>query len=259
MLVALLALGVACTGTAFAAGLIGPDDIRANAVDARHVRSGAISSIDVRNLGIRAADLGRASVTSTKIKDGTIRRDDLAGDAIGTAQLASASVTSVQLAPSAVSAAALADGAVSERSLDPRLARVYHMATKVLPGGAERELAVRDGYRYALRCSDDGGGDRTASIVVERPDGSTTWGIGGTVGYQLPLTVPATDSIGAGGMASLAWPLSNTQAAGAMIEVYVGDLSMQQRSHRVSLYLGNTGGGQPVCIAAGTITPFDFD
>lgn len=258
MVVALLALAMASTGTAVATGLIGGSQIRTDAINARHIRAGSVHGEEIKNLSVGPRDLARASVNSTKIKNGSVRREDLASDAVSAEQIAAGAITSHALGEASVTPAAIADGAVAPRALDPQLARVYQMARRLDPGQPDALLTNRDGYRYSLRCTDDGGGQRTASLVISRPDGSSDWSIGGVRSYIAPAVGPITDWIGLAGSSEYILESDSTENAGAVIEIWVGKNSLDQGGQRVSVFLGNTGGGAPRCVAAGTIVPLDL-
>jgi len=103
--IAYLALFVAlCTGSAWAAASIGPNDIQKNAVKSRHIKNGQV----------KKKDLHGASVNTDKIQDG----------AVGTLDLGTDSVTSPKIADGGVNSGDLANGAVDAPSLGNVVARV---------------------------------------------------------------------------------------------------------------------------------------
>lgn len=73
LILSFLALLVAMGGTAYAAGLIGSDDIADNSIRGKDVRNGTVRSKDVRDETLRSKD----------VRDGTLRRADLRFDPTG--------------------------------------------------------------------------------------------------------------------------------------------------------------------------------
>lgn len=68
MAVSVLALVVASTGTSYAAGLIGSDDVKNN----------SLRSADVKNGSLMGKDLRRDTVGSNKVKNGSLKARDFA-------------------------------------------------------------------------------------------------------------------------------------------------------------------------------------
>jgi hypothetical protein len=66
MAVSVMALVVASTGTSYAAGLIGSDDIRNN----------SIQSTDIKNKTIQGKDIEKGTIGAKQVKDGSLRARD---------------------------------------------------------------------------------------------------------------------------------------------------------------------------------------
>ena len=259
MLVALLALGMASVGTAFASGLIGSAQVRDNSLTSADIHDDGIQSRDIKNLSLGTADLAEGSVTSTKIKNGTIRFGDLASDSVRRSQVADGEITASAIAPSAIKAAAIADGAVGARSLDPRLARVYQFGGGIATGAPDRMLLEQDGYRYSLRCTDDGGGERTASLVVSRVDGGTAWGYGGTQSFIYPTVGDVTYPVANGNAAEAVFSAATGANYGSKVDIYVANNAPLTTGQQVSAIVANTPGGASTgCAVGGTVTPLDL-
>jgi hypothetical protein len=258
MLVALLALAMATTGTAFAAGLIGGDQIRDDAIGARHIRAGAVHGEEIRNLSVGALDLARASVNSSKIRNGSVRAEDLASDAVTASAISPASITSAALAANSVGPSAIANGAVTADALDPQLARIYQMGKRIAPGDPDALLTERGGFRYAVRCTDDGGGERTASLVISRIDGSSAWSLGGSATFIARMAGPITEWIGALGGPEWTFDADSTDNQGAVVELWVGGLDPAEGGQRLSLFVSNNASGTGECVVAGTLVPLSL-
>ena len=143
MIIACLALLLALTGSAIAAGVaknsvrsaqivdgtVRTLDVRENAVNAakiapdavgaEEIAENAVSSPEVAQDSLTAADLGAASVTSSEVADQSLTANDLGPDSVGTSEIAADAVGSSELgtvtirtsAPQAIAAGA--NGGVS--------------------------------------------------------------------------------------------------------------------------------------------------
>lgn len=76
MIVALAALAIALSGTAYAATLIGTNQIRDRAVTPAKLQNGAVSSPKLANAAVTGEKIRNAAVTSAKVKDGTLLARD---------------------------------------------------------------------------------------------------------------------------------------------------------------------------------------
>lgn len=79
LLISLLALFVALSGTAYAVGKVGTADLANGAVTAPKLAAGAVSTHKIRAGGVHASDLAKGAVTSAQVADGSLRLRDLGG------------------------------------------------------------------------------------------------------------------------------------------------------------------------------------
>jgi hypothetical protein len=106
MAVAMLALFVALSGTAFA---LARDEVRS-----RHIKDGHVRIADIDAEAVTNAKLGPFSVSNGKITDNAVDTPQLANDAVQAPQIASSAVDSAEITGSAVNAAEL--GTLTVRS-----------------------------------------------------------------------------------------------------------------------------------------------
>jgi hypothetical protein len=85
-LIALLALVVACGGTAVAAGLA------KDSVTSRSIKNNAVKSKDIKDGAVQSADLKDGTVQSADVKDGTIRSADVEDETLTGADIAESSL-----------------------------------------------------------------------------------------------------------------------------------------------------------------------
>jgi hypothetical protein len=149
MAVALTALFVALSGSAFAAftlpknsvgtkqlrnGAVTGSKLHANAVTsgtvkdhtlgANDLRNGAVGANQLANGAVGARQLANGAVGTQQIINGGIGAADLANGAVGAQQLATGAVGTAQLADHAATSAKIADGAVGAQQLAP--AEAWH-------------------------------------------------------------------------------------------------------------------------------------
>ncbi|MGV1048019.1 MAG: hypothetical protein ACOYD4_05780 [Solirubrobacterales bacterium] len=118
----LTALFVALAGTAYAAGKLGPGQVKAvniasQAVTNSKIKTQAVTSGKIKNSGINAADLAPGSVINSKIKNKAVTNAKLGAESVGTSKLAKKSVTANVLGPEAVTAGKLGNESVSATKL----------------------------------------------------------------------------------------------------------------------------------------------
>jgi hypothetical protein len=142
MIVACLALLLALTGSAIAAGVaknsvrsaqivdgtVRTVDIRDNAVNApkitpdavgaEEIAENAVSSPEVAQDSLTAGDLAPASVTSSEVADQSLTANDLGPDSVGSSEVAANSVGAEEIAANAVNAGEL--GTVTIRTSAPQ-------------------------------------------------------------------------------------------------------------------------------------------
>ncbi len=131
MCVALLALFVACSGTAIAAGVpvnsVGTLQLKTGAVIAPKIRDGAVTSsklatnsvsqramqagsvgtLEIQQNSIQAGDLRVGAVTTGTIANGAVSASKIRAGAVGTSRLANGAVTNAKIGTSQVGARAL--------------------------------------------------------------------------------------------------------------------------------------------------------
>jgi hypothetical protein len=117
-----IALFVALAGTAYAAGKLGPGQVKAvniasQAVTNSKIKTQAVTSGKIKNSGINAADLAPGSVINSKIKNKAVTNAKLGTESVGASKLAKKAVTANILGPEAVSAGKLANESVSATKL----------------------------------------------------------------------------------------------------------------------------------------------
>jgi hypothetical protein len=104
------ALFVALAGTAYAAGKLGPGQVKSvnianQAVSNPKIKTQAVTSGKIKNLGINAADLGKESVINSKLAKKVVTSAKLADKAVAARSLANKAVTTNALAPESVNSA----------------------------------------------------------------------------------------------------------------------------------------------------------
>jgi hypothetical protein len=92
-----LALFVALGGTAFAAATIGANDIKPNAVRAKHIKTGAV----------KRAEVAKNAINGPRIASGSVASADIANESVGAADIGTGSVGGLEILDASVSAAEL--------------------------------------------------------------------------------------------------------------------------------------------------------
>jgi hypothetical protein len=120
----LTALFVALAGTAYAAGKLGPGQVKAvniasQAVTNSKIKTQAVTSGKIKNSGINAADLAPGVVLNSKLAKKAVTNNKLGNESVGTSKLAKKAVTANALGPEAVTAGKLGNGSVSATKLLP--------------------------------------------------------------------------------------------------------------------------------------------
>jgi hypothetical protein len=97
MVVAMIALFMALSGTAWAVATIGPGNIKTNAVRARHIKDGQVQNKDLANGAVNSASVADESLTGA----------DLGPDSVGSSEIANSAVQSSKLAANSVGSSSL--------------------------------------------------------------------------------------------------------------------------------------------------------
>lgn len=93
MAVSIMALVVASTGTSYAAGLIGSDEIKNNSIQSSDVKDGSLKGRDVKGDSIGSNKIRNGSLKERDFKDGVLRSGPAGPAGVGRWALVSASGT----------------------------------------------------------------------------------------------------------------------------------------------------------------------
>jgi hypothetical protein len=126
------ALFVALAGTAYAAGKLGPGQVKSvnianQAVSNPKIKTQAVTSGKIKNGGINAADLGGGSVINSKLAKKAVTNAKLGNEAVSGSKLAKKAVTANILGPEAVTLGKLGNESVSAVKL---AGSFYHQLLK---------------------------------------------------------------------------------------------------------------------------------
>jgi hypothetical protein len=203
MIVACLALLLALTGSAIAAGVaknsvrsaqivdgtvrtldvrenaVNAAKIAADAVGAEEIAENAVSSPEVAQDSLTAADLGAASVTSSEVADQSLTANDLGPDSAGSSEIAADSVGSSELQSGSVRAAELAPIIQASNSTtikgggNASVTATCPAGTTVISGGSSAgfyQVRVASSYRsgngWHLDARSDAAGDTTITAFA---------------------------------------------------------------------------------------------
>lgn len=109
MIVALIALVVALSGSAYAAIKIGT----------KNIKDGAVTTVKIKNGAVNASKLAKGAVDANRIAAGAVSSAAIANSAVGAAGLADSSVSSNKLAEESVTTSKIAPGSVFGSKLAP--------------------------------------------------------------------------------------------------------------------------------------------
>ena len=126
--IACIALFVALGGTSYAAKvLIGPKQLKQNAVTTKKIKNGHVRTADIKNGGIQMTDLSGPlqaqvqsnfelldnAVTSAKVAPNTLTADDLGTNSVDSDEIAGSAVTDAELASNAVDSNEIENGSLN--------------------------------------------------------------------------------------------------------------------------------------------------
>lgn len=100
MVVAIMALIVALSGSAYAAAKINGKNIKASTVTGKQIKNSSLTGSDIKNGSVKSSDIGNGSVNSAKITDGSVGAGDLAPGAV--AAYFGANTSTIDSLPNAV-------------------------------------------------------------------------------------------------------------------------------------------------------------
>lgn len=118
----LTALFVALAGTAYAAGKLGPGQVKAvniasQAVTNSKIKTQAVTSGKIKNLGISAADLSSGSVINSKLAKKAVTNAKLGNESVGASKLAKKAVDTATLAAESVTNGKIGPEAISQAKI----------------------------------------------------------------------------------------------------------------------------------------------
>jgi hypothetical protein len=116
LIISLLALFVAISGTAYAA-TVGTADIQNGAVTTPKIKGGAVTTNKLAGNAVTAQKIATQAVGPAKIAATAVRTAKIADAAVTTAKIADAAVTTAKIADAAVTNVKLANGSVSNAKL----------------------------------------------------------------------------------------------------------------------------------------------
>ncbi|HEU4393576.1 MAG TPA: hypothetical protein VFR04_08085 [Solirubrobacterales bacterium] len=148
MIVAIIALVAALTGTAFAA-------LGKNTVGSKQLKKNAVTAAKIKKSAVSEAKLGNGAVSAAKLKDGAVASAKLADNAVTTEKIAAGAVTGAKVQASSlgkVPSAASADTASS-------LAGQQNFFVR-LNVGQSQTIASNGSVSLVASCENEGGLDK---------------------------------------------------------------------------------------------------
>jgi hypothetical protein len=149
-----IALFVALAGTAYAAGKIGPGQVKAvnigkEAVTNPKLKRQAITSGKIKDGGVNGSDIAPGAVINSKIANKAVTNAKLGNEAVTAAKLAKKAVTVNALGPEAVSAAKLGNESVSAAKLSASfylqlIKNVSYVNTSSVTNGEQNKTATAE-------------------------------------------------------------------------------------------------------------------
>jgi hypothetical protein len=226
--VAYLALFVALTGTAWAATAIGPDDIKRNAVRAKHIKNGEVHSSELHGNAVKSGKIADGSVQGGDIGDGQIASADVADESLGSNDLGANSVAGDEVADGSVAATDLGPGSVT--------------GSKVL----DRSLSGSDLGINSIGSTELGAGAVSASEIgqfVNNP-GPTPTNVPGGVAENCAYSVGTSvaDCSGDGRLISGYGQWIPDDAAANDYELWISEVKLNQATQQVIVDGGNDSG-----------------
>jgi hypothetical protein len=156
LVISCVALFVALTGSALAAGVLGPNTVRSP-----QIVNGAVRTVDLHDDAVTTSKVAENAIDSTRIADDGVNASDLGAASVGTSEVQDQSLTDQDLGPNSVGSSELQAGSIRASELGPLLE--VHNQTTIKGGG-------------------------NASVDVNCPGGTTVISGGGLGGfYQVAI------------------------------------------------------------------------
>lgn len=211
LIVSIVALVVACAGTATAATVLikNSSQIATGAVNTGDVRNSSLTGIDIKNKSIKGGDIADRTVTGSKVAANTIGADKLAPAVRNTLQ--GQGLTAQEAVRKSGPENVAAGGASIARvtALQPG---TYFVTAKTTITGVAGDLGLgellRPNKTASAECTLDIGGDVDKSRTVVASPGAET---PGTVNMQMTRTIDTpTDAILTCSVTNVPWRASDS-------------------------------------------------
>jgi hypothetical protein len=186
MIVACMALVLALTGSAIAAG------VAKNSVRSAQIADGTVRTIDLRDSAVNSAKVADDSLTTTDLGANSVATSEIAENAVSSPEVAPDSLTAGDLGPASVASSEVADQSLTANDLGPESAGASEIATdavgsiEISPGAVHAsELATITTVSDTVTIK----GGNNASVDTTCPAGSTLISGGARGGfYQVALS-----------------------------------------------------------------------
>jgi hypothetical protein len=211
LIVSIVALVVACAGTATAASVLikNSSQIATGAVTSSDVKNSSLAGIDIKNKSISGGDLADGAITSSKVKSNTITAEKLAPAVRNTLQ---GQGLTAQEAVRKTGPENVAAGGASVARITQLQPGTYFVTAKTTITGVAGDLGLgellRPNKTASAECTLDIGGDVDKARTAVATPGSET---PGTVNMQMTRTLDTpTDAILTCSVTNVPWRASDS-------------------------------------------------
>jgi len=211
LIVSIVALVVACAGTATAASVLikNSSQIATGAVTSSDVKNSSLAGIDIKNKSISGGDLADSAITSSKVKSNTITAEKLAPAVRNTLQ---GQGLTAQEAVRKTGPENVAAGGASVARITQLQPGTYFVTAKTTITGVAGDLGLgellRPNKTASAECTLDIGGDVDKARTAVATPGSET---PGTVNMQMTRTLDTpTDAILTCSVTNVPWRASDS-------------------------------------------------